>query len=193
MIDKARDLLKQGRWEDAIGIYETLVEADDQNLEAWLELGFANLLAGRRKRFLEIHAMFEHCMSDRALTRLGSRVKRLWAEYSRTCARFATAAALGTALVAQAGLPGCGKKEAGKADAAAEVQAEETPAPPSAADVGGEETAVEDAAGPADAPDEDLGGEEPLAKKKGANKDKKGPPIIKTRYIAIHDIDPEDL
>ena len=193
MIEKARDLLKQERWEDAIRIYETLVEADDQNLEAWLELGFANLLAGRRKRFLEIHAMFEHCMSDSVLTRLGSRVKHLWVEYLRTCARFATAAALGTALVAQAGLPGCGKKDAEKADAALELVTEETPSPPLPADVVEEEPAVGDAAGPSDAPAEELIEEEPVAKKKEGKKDKKGPPIIKTRYIAIHDIDPKDL
>jgi tetratricopeptide (TPR) repeat protein len=188
MLDRARKLLREGRRDEAIGLYEKFLETHDDDLEAWLEFGLACLLNNDRKRFLQVHAMFERCMTQGVLSSLGRRARRLWNEYSRACSRVAAAAAVGTVMMLPGGFAGC-RGAARQPDV--EVKAEIT-----AAEVA-PELLQSEAQEPADAAVEavaaDAADGDASVSKKQKEKKQTEPPKYKTRYIAIHHLDDEDL
>lgn len=118
-----RCLLQEGRLEEALQEYQAYLKDHDDDLEAWLELGIAQLLVGKREKFLEIDAMFRPCLTESAIKKLGRRVQKLWAEYNRVAARFAAAAALGAVMVGAAGTSGC--RQDGIAAGGAPAQAQD--------------------------------------------------------------------
>ena len=168
--------MKQGRWHEAIDCYEDHVHEDGNDMEAFVELGFAYLLAGDRKKFEDVYRIVDVLLEKGAFPAFTGKAKAAWEHYCRLCSRAAVAAAIGTTLIAGPGLTGCrnGKDKqpvVSPADAQQEKEKEKPPEP---------EPEPEDK--PKDEPDAKA--QEPAAveeKETGKDKEEYKP---KMRYIA---------
>lgn len=192
MLKRARRLLQEGRRKEALRLYEEFLKTHDDDLETWLEFGLACLLDNDRDRFLKVHAMFAHCMTPAVLSGVGRRARRLWDEYSRACSRFAAAAAVGTVMMLPGGFAGC-KGTVRPPDVETETEVAAVDMVPESEEAGLPDVQEPEADAAQEAgPVEDAASDAAVSKKDKGKK-KNGPPKYKTRYIAVHHLDDEDL
>lgn len=111
MIENARELLKDAKWNESIVCYKQYLEKYPHDVEAYMELGLAYLLVEKREMFLEIYDKIKLIINQNSLDNLTSRAKSLWDYYCSIASKLTVVAAIGTTILVTNGLSGCSKNQ----------------------------------------------------------------------------------